>query len=51
MRGQWEHSAPQYWPRALTYRQMRRVAVRILRGACFRHHLLGRYSIVRDKPL
>jgi SAM-dependent methyltransferase len=51
MRGHWEHSAPQCWPPPLTYRQMRRVAVRILPGARFRHHLLGRYSIVWDRPL
>lgn len=51
MRGHWEHSAPQCWPPPLTDRQMRRLVIRILPGARFRHHLLGRYSVARERPL
>lgn len=49
VRGHWEHSAPQCWPPPLTYRQMKALSTRILPGARFRRHLLGRYSLIWEK--
>ena len=42
VRGQWEHSAPMVWPPPATYREMKRVARRVLPGVRYRRHLLGR---------
>jgi SAM-dependent methyltransferase len=49
-RGYWVHSAPMVWPPPATYRQMKRVASRILPGVHYKRHLLGRYSLVWQKP-
>ena len=46
----WEHHAPTVWPPGQTYREMRRLAARVLPGSKFRRHLLWRYSISWTKP-
>jgi SAM-dependent methyltransferase len=48
-RDYWQHSAPQCWPPPLTYREMKGLGARLLPGARFRRHLLGRYSLVWRK--
>jgi 2-polyprenyl-3-methyl-5-hydroxy-6-metoxy-1,4-benzoquinol methylase len=48
--GRWDHSAPECWPPPLTYREMKALSARVLAGALYRRHLLGRYSIVWHKP-
>ena len=49
VRGHWEHSAPMVWPPPATYREMKRVARRVLPGVRYRRHLLGRYSLIWTK--
>jgi SAM-dependent methyltransferase len=46
VRGHWEHSAPTVWPPPETYREMKRIARRVLPGVRYRRHLLGRYSLI-----
>jgi hypothetical protein len=46
----WESSAPTVWPPARTYREVRDLARRLLPGACFRHRLLWRYTLIWTKP-
>ena len=48
--GFWKHSAPQCWPPPLTYRDMKALGPRVLPGAQYRRHLLGRYSLIWRKP-
>ena len=49
-RAEVEDGAPRVWPPPHTYRQIRRMARRVLPGARYRRHLLWRYSIVWTKP-
>jgi SAM-dependent methyltransferase len=49
-RGHWAHSAPMVWPPPTTYREMKRIANRVLPGVRYRRHLLGRYSLIWTKP-
>ena len=49
-RNYWESSAPEVWPPAHTYGEVRAIAERELPGARFRRHLLFRYSIVWTPP-
>lgn len=49
--GMWEHTAPIVWPPPLTYREVRCLSARVLPGSQYRRHLLGRYSLVWQKPL
>lgn len=49
-RNHWESSAPEVWPPAHTYGEVRAIAERELPGALFRRHLLFRYSIVWTPP-
>ena len=49
-RNHWESSAPEVWPPARTYGEVRTIAERELPGARFRRHLLFRYSIVWTPP-
>jgi 2-polyprenyl-3-methyl-5-hydroxy-6-metoxy-1,4-benzoquinol methylase len=49
VRGHWEHSAPMVWPPPATYREMKRIARRVLPGVRYRRHLLGRYSLIWTK--
>lgn len=51
VRGHWEHSAPMVWPPPATYREMKRIASRVLPGVRYRRHLLGRYSLIWTKPV
>ncbi len=44
------HQPPLVWPPPLSYRQMRRLAERLLPGARYRRHLYWRYSLVWTKP-
>ena len=44
------HQPPLVWPPPLSYRQMRRLAERLLPGARYRRHLYLRYSLVWTKP-
>jgi SAM-dependent methyltransferase len=44
------YQPPVSWPPAVTYRQMRRLAARILPGARYSRHLYWRYSLVWTKP-
>ncbi|HKB31727.1 MAG TPA: hypothetical protein VKD26_12945 [Streptosporangiaceae bacterium] len=44
------YQPPVIWPPPLTYRDMRRLAARILAGARYRRHLYWRYSLVWTKP-
>lgn len=44
------YQSPVSWPPPLTYRDMRRLAARVLAGARYRHHLYWRYSLVWTKP-
>jgi len=46
----WENSAPKVWPPPESYREVRRVAERVLPGVRYRRHLLWRYSLVWRKP-
>ena len=50
--GRWPaaHQPPLVWPPPLSYRQLRRLAERLLPGARYRRHLYGRYSLVWTKP-
>jgi SAM-dependent methyltransferase len=50
VRGHWVHSAPIAWPPPETYRQMKRIAAEALPGSWYRRHLLGRYSLIWEKP-
>jgi SAM-dependent methyltransferase len=50
VRGNWEHSAPTVWPPPMTYHEMRAIARRLLPGVRYRRHLLGRYSLIWEKP-
>lgn len=45
-RTRWESAAPRIWPPPESYRETRRVALRILPGARYRRHVLFRYSLV-----
>jgi SAM-dependent methyltransferase len=51
VRGHWEHSAPMVWPPPVTYQQMKRIARRVLPGASYKRHVLGRYSLIWEKPI
>ena len=44
------HQPPLVWPPPLSYRQMRRLAERLLPGARYRRHLYWRYSLIWTKP-
>jgi SAM-dependent methyltransferase len=44
------HQPPLVWPPPLSYRQMRRLAERLLPGARYRRHVYWRYSLVWTKP-
>ena len=44
------HQPPLVWPPPLSYREMRRLAERLLPGARYRRHLYWRYSLVWTKP-
>jgi SAM-dependent methyltransferase len=50
-RGQLKQSAPMVWPPPATYRQMKRIARLVLPGVQYQRHLLGRYSLIWQKPL
>jgi SAM-dependent methyltransferase len=41
---------PIIWPPPLTYRDMRRLAARLLPGVRYRRHLYWRYSLIWTKP-
>ena len=45
-----EDGSPKIWPAPHTYRQIRRLALRVLPGARYRRHLLWRYSLVWTSP-
>ncbi len=49
--GYWEHSAPMVWPPPLTYRALKIVSAELLPGVKYRRHLLGRYSLVWQRPV
>jgi len=49
-RTHWESSAPTVWPPERTYGEIRALAMRVLPGARFRHHLMWRYSLRWTKP-
>ena len=49
VRRRWEHSAQTVWPPPTTYREIKRMARRVLPGVHYRRHLLGRYSLVWTK--
>jgi 2-polyprenyl-3-methyl-5-hydroxy-6-metoxy-1,4-benzoquinol methylase len=51
VRGPWAHSAPMIWPPPVTYRGMKRIAMRVLPCARYERHLLGRYSLIWEKPV
>lgn len=44
------YQSPVIWPPPLTYRQMRRLAERVLPGVRYRRRLYWRYSLVWRKP-
>jgi hypothetical protein len=44
------YTSPVIWPLPLTYREMRRLASRVLPGVRYRRHLYRRYSLVWAKP-
>jgi SAM-dependent methyltransferase len=44
------HQPPLVWPPPLSYRQMRRLAGRVLPGVRYRRHLYLRYSLTWTKP-
>jgi SAM-dependent methyltransferase len=44
------HQPPLVWPPPLSYRQMQRLAERLLPGARYRRHLYWRYSLIWTKP-
>ncbi len=44
------HQPPLVWPPPLSYRQMRRLAERLLPGVRYRRHLYWRYSLLWTKP-
>lgn len=48
--GYWEHSAPMVWPPPLTYGEMKTLSATILPNVKYRRHLLGRYSLVWQRP-
>lgn len=49
-KGYWEHGAPQIWPPALSYEEVRQIAGRLLPGVEYRRHVLWRYSLVWKRP-
>ena len=49
-RTEWEHAGPIVWPPPMTFRQMRHLAARELRGSSYRRRALWRYSLVWTKP-
>ena len=50
IRGHWIHTASLVWPPPETYRDMKRIANRVLPGVRYRRHLLSRYSLIWRKP-
>jgi hypothetical protein len=44
------YQSPVIWPPAMTYRQVRRLAERVLPGVRYRRRLYWRYSLVWHKP-
>jgi SAM-dependent methyltransferase len=48
--GFWKHSAPMVWPPPLTYREIKTLSATLLPGVKYRRHLLGRYSLVWQRP-
>ena len=50
VRPHWEHSAPTVWPPPVTFHEMKSIAGRVLPGARYKRHLLGRYSLIWEKP-
>ena len=44
------HQPPLVWPPPLSFRQMRRLAERLLPGVRYRRHLYWRYSLIWAKP-
>lgn len=44
------HQPPLVWPPPLSYRQMQRLAERLLPGVRYRRHLYWRYSLIWAKP-
>jgi len=51
VRENWKQSAPIVWPPPETYHRMKTTARRVLPGARYKRHLLGRYSLIWNKPL
>jgi 2-polyprenyl-3-methyl-5-hydroxy-6-metoxy-1,4-benzoquinol methylase len=49
--GHLEQSSPMVWPPPVTYQGMKHIAKRVIPGARYRRHLLGRYSLIWKKPL
>jgi SAM-dependent methyltransferase len=45
------YQPPVIWPPPVTYRDMRRLAARVLPGARYRRHLYWRYSLIWAKPV
>jgi SAM-dependent methyltransferase len=45
------HQPPLVWPPPLSYRQLRRLAERVLPGVRYRRHLYWRYSLLWTKPV
>ncbi len=50
LRGKWEHSAPQVWPPADTFRRFRQAVREVLPGARVQRLLLGRYLLTWTRP-
>jgi SAM-dependent methyltransferase len=50
LHGKWEHSAPQAWPPADTFRHFRQGVDEVLPGARVRRLLLGRYLLTWTRP-
>jgi 2-polyprenyl-3-methyl-5-hydroxy-6-metoxy-1,4-benzoquinol methylase len=50
VRGRWVHSAPMIWPPPETYTGMKRIATSVLQCSRYRRLLLGRYSLIWEKP-
>jgi 2-polyprenyl-3-methyl-5-hydroxy-6-metoxy-1,4-benzoquinol methylase len=50
LHGKWEHSAPQAWPPADTFRQLRHAVGEVLPDAGVRRLLLGRYLLTWTRP-
>jgi SAM-dependent methyltransferase len=51
VRGRWVHSAPMIWPPPETYAGMKSIATRVLPSVRYKRLLLGRYSLIWQKPL